>query len=557
MNNSAIANNFSLLAKVMDIHGENSFKSKSYANAAFAIDKLPVELSELPEEKIESIKGIGEAICKKILQQLHTGELPLLNEYIKKTPIGVLEMLKIKGLGAKKINTIWKELEIETIGELLYACNENRLMLYKGFGEKTQQNIKEAIEFYLQNQGSYLYAEIVSYAEALTQQLQAAFPQHTFMQTGAVRKHLEIVEQLEWITTVSAIELQDFFTTRQFETLSINTETAAFKSPHNVEVKFYLANTSNQFTKLFKTSCSEPFLEAWQQQFLLKENYISEEAIFNEARVVFIPAYLRENPSFITKARENKLPEVIQVKDITAIIHSHSTWSDGSYSIAEMAKGAIDKGFQYLVISDHSKTAAYASGLNEERLSTQHQEIDELNAKLAPFKIFKSIESDILSDGSLDYAPDVLSTFDLVIASVHSNLKMSKEKAMMRLLTAIENPYTSILGHMTGRLLLSRSGFPVDHKLIIDACADNNVVIELNANPRRLDMDWRYIDYALEKGVLISIDPDAHSIKGFNDIYFGVLAAQKAGLTKQQNLSSFNLQQFETFVSGQKAKRTA
>src|SRR3954463_1506828 len=186
MNNSAIAANFSLLGKLMDIHGENSFKSKSYANAAFTIDKLPAELRELPEEKIETIKGIGEAICKKILQQLHTCELPLLNEYIQKTPMGVIEMLKIKGLGAKKINTVWKELEVETIGELLYACNENRLLLYKGFGEKTQQNIKEAIEFYLQHQGSYLYAEIIGYAEALTQQLQAAFPQHTFIQTGAI-----------------------------------------------------------------------------------------------------------------------------------------------------------------------------------------------------------------------------------------------------------------------------------------------------------------------------------------------------------------------------------
>src|SRR6478735_9333903 len=310
MNNSAIADNFSLLAKVMDIHGENSFKSKSYANAAFAIDKLPVELSELPEEKIESIGGIGEAICKKILQQLHTGELPLLNEYIKKTPIGVIEMLKIKGLGAKKINTIWKELELETIGELLYACNENRLLLYKGFGEKTQQNIKESIEFYLQNQGSYLYAEISGYADALTQQLQAAFSQHSFLLTGALRRHLEIVEQVEWITTASAIELQHFLTAQQFETLSNNNEIATFKSPHNVELMFYLANTTNQFTKLFTTSCSEAFLTAWQQHLPLKENYTSEEAIFDEAGVTFIPAYLRENPAFISKAKENKLPEI-------------------------------------------------------------------------------------------------------------------------------------------------------------------------------------------------------------------------------------------------------
>ncbi len=222
------------------------------------------------------------------------------------------------------------------------------------------------------------------------------------------------------------------------------------------------------------------------------------------------------------------MPDIITEKDITGIIHSHSTWSDGAFPIEAMAKGAMEKGFQYLVISDHSKTATYAGGLYEEKVRAQHQEIDELNKSLAPFKIFKSIESDILSDGSLDYAPGVLATFDVVIASVHSNLKMSEEKAMMRLLAAIENPFTSILGHMTGRLLLSRNGYPVDHRTIIDACAANRVVIELNANPRRLDMDWRYIAYAIEKGVLISINPDAHSINGFNDIRLWCISRAKS-----------------------------
>ena len=201
----------------------------------------------------------------------------------------------------------------------------------------------------------------------------------------------------------------------------------------------------------------------------------------------------------------------------------------------------MQKGLEYFVLSDHSKSAFYANGLTEERIRAQHAEIDELNVKLTPFKIFKSIESDILNDGSLDYSNDVLSSFDLVIASIHSNLKMKEDKAMMRLIKAIENPFTTILGHPTGRLLLSRNGYPVDHKKIIDACAANNVVIELNANPSRLDIDWRWIDYCLEKNVLISIDPDAHSIEGFNDTRYGVLAAQKAGVTRRNNLSSYSL----------------
>src|SRR6185295_1823810 len=206
-------------------------------------------------------------------------------------------------------------------------------------------------------------------------------------------------------------------------------------------------------------------------------------------------------------------------------------------------------------ISDHSKAAAYANGLSEERIREQHRYIDELNNKLNPFRIFKSIECDILNDGNMDYENKILATFDLVIASIHSNLKMNEEKAMMRLMKAIENPYTTILGHMTGRLLLSRNGYPVDHKKIIDACAANHVVVELNAHPRRLDIDWKWIDYAIQKNVLISIDPDAHYLEGFDDVKYGTLAAQKAGLTKENNLSSFSLQQFEEFLAKRRKLR--
>ncbi len=208
-----------------------------------------------------------------------------------------------------------------------------------------------------------------------------------------------------------------------------------------------------------------------------------------------------------------------------------------------------------MVISDHSKSAAYANGLQEDRVKQQHIYIDQLNKKLAPFKIFKSIESDILGDGSLDYSDDFLATFDLVIASVHSNIKMTEEKAMSRLLKAIRNPYTTILGHMTGRLLLSRPGYPVDHKKIIDACAEHKVAIEINANPRRLDMDWYWLDYALDKGVLVSIDPDAHDISEFDNCRYGVLAAQKGGVRKEDNLSSFSLKEFEKFLSLSKKPR--
>jgi len=557
MDNYAIADNFSLLSRLMDIHGENSFKSKTYSVAAFNIEKLPLPLSETPREKIFGIKGIGDSVGKKVIEMLDTGEMKTLNEYLEKTPAGIVEMLNIKGIGPKKINTIWKELEVESIGELLYACNENRLLLYKGFGEKTQNNIRESIEFYLQNQGSYLYAQIESYAHAMDEKLTIYFSKDQIKLTGSFRRQMETIDVLEWCTTVSSIDLKKFFLENArlpdgqgFEAIEEDAETILFKGKENVKLKFYLTNSSSFCKKLFQTSCSEDFLIGWEKQCSIPVKATSEEEIFQSAGLPFIIPALRENDSILVKAKERKLKEVIRASDVRSIIHSHSNWSDGVNTIEEMANDLIKRNYEFLVISDHSKSAFYANGLTAERIREQHRYVDELNNKLKPFKIFKSIECDILNDGSLDYSNDILATFDLVITSIHSNLKMNEEKAMMRLLNAIKNPYTTILGHMTGRLLLSRNGYPVDHKKIADACAENRVAIELNAHPRRLDIDWRWIDYALEKNVLISVDPDAHSIGGFNDVKYGVLAAQKSGLSKEENLSSFSLQQFEDYLEG-------
>ena len=558
-NNSFIADQFSLLSKLMDIHGENSFKAKAYSSAAFTIDKLPQQLSEIPVEKFAAIKGIGDSAAKKINEVFERGEITALTNLISKTPQGIMQMLNIKGIGPKKITVIWKEMGIESIGELLYACNENRLTLYKGFGEKTQAGIQKSIEYFLNNIGSYLYAKIEDFDFSFHKKLQEQFPENKFLQTGIFRRQLEVIDKLELVTNADVAALQNFLLANNFVTEKLDTEESVYQGKHeNILLHFYHAETKKLFHKQFITSCSEEFLNEWNRTFPFNNtsNYTSEEEIFEIANVQFVPAFLREGTQIIEKAASNNLPDLIQTKDITAIIHSHSKWSDGNNTIEEMAKSAIEKGLQYLVISDHSKTAFYANGLTEERLKAQHAEIDELNEKFKPFKIFKSIESDILNDGNLDYNDEVLNSFDLVIASIHSNIKMSEEKAMMRLLNAIKNPFTSILGHCTGRLLLSRAGYPVNHNKIIDACAENNVVIELNAHPRRLDIDWRHIHYCIEKNVLISIDPDAHSTGGFGDVKYGVLAAQKAGITKKQNLSSYSLEQFEVFLKEQHKKET-
>lgn len=556
MNNYDIAEHFSMLSKLMDIHGENSFKSKSYSIAAYHIENLPAQAVEMEDAELFSQKGIGESTGKKIREIEQTGKLPLLEKYIAATPPGVLEMMNIKGLGPKKIAVIWKEMGIETLGELEYACQENRLAAMKGFGVKTQAAILENIGYYQKNQGLHLWAEVEALSKELCTRLSTDFPEHRFFITGAVRRQNEIVEFVEIVTDLPSDLLR-----KQFSGVS---DVVFDEEPNNILVvripghpfiRFYLTSPEAFYHTLFVSTGSSEFMEAFLERYTVPSEPADEETIFSVNGLANIPPALRETATMLEYAADGVLDELITTADIKGIIHSHSTWSDGLDKIETMAKVARDQGFQYLVVSDHSQAAYYAQGLSPERIAAQHQEIDALNEKFAPFRIFKSIEADILGDGSLDYNENILRTFDLVIASVHSNLKMSQEKAMERVLKAIRNPYTTILGHPTGRLLLSRPGYPVDHKEIIDTCAENDVVIEINAHPRRLDMDWRWIEYAMEKGVLLSVDPDAHSVFGFRDIYYGVMSAQKGGLTPAYNLSSFTLAEFEAFLQKQALKR--
>jgi DNA polymerase (family 10) len=559
MHNYEIAEQFTLLGKLMDIHGENAFKIKSYTNAAYTLDKLTEPVSEMSADALFAIRGIGEAIGQKILQLIKNKRLAILESYIEKTPIGILEMLKIKGLGPKKIITIWKELEIETVGELLYACQENRLINYKGFGAKTQQNIQESLEYYLQHQGSYLYQQVESLASNLQEILNEQFPTEEHIISGLFKRQMETIDFLDIVTTLQENKLIEWLKEKEFNVTKLD-EFISCKGVDNFEIRWHITSPENFHWTNFSLACSLDFLKKWVENPLFEKNFkfISEASIFEQLGISFIPSAQREDPAILSKyllSNKKNLTPSIQAEDIRGIIHSHSTWSDGIHTIEQMAKAAKEAGYEYLVISDHSKSAFYANGLEIERIAAQHKEIDTLNKKLAPFVIFKSIESDILNDGSLDYPEEILESFDIVIASIHSNLKMTEEKAMMRLLNAINNPFTSILGHPTGRLLLSRKGYPINHEIIIEACAENNVVIELNAHPRRLDMDWRYIAEAVQKDVLISINPDAHAIEGFSDCKYGVLVAQKAGLKASQNLSSFTLQEMMEFVAFQQTKR--
>ncbi len=555
MTNSEIADQFSLLSKLMDIHGENSFKSKSYSTTAFNIDRLPIEIGKMSEAELFSQKGIGDSAGKKILELLATGSLPALDTLIEKTPAGILDMLNIKGLGPKKIAVIWNELGIESLGELEYACNENRLVALKGFGAKTQESVLQSILYIRQNEGFYLWKEAKIAADNAIAVLQNAHPEELVSLTGEIRRQCETLQFVDIVTTIDTQVAVALLSTTPDATIAHVDGLVIVQIPALPAFRVRTVARTQFYKTLFVTTGSSEFLNAFNEKYSLPDSAEQEEDVFAANKLPFILPCLRESSTILKLAEAKKLPDVIQPGDIRGIIHSHSTASDGANTLEEMAVAAKAQGLEYLVISDHSQSAFYAGGLKPDKIAEQHQEVDRLNAALAPFRIFKSIESDILNDGNLDYNTQILNAFDLVIASVHSNLKMTEEKAMERVITAIRNPFTTILGHPTGRLLLSRKGYPLDHKRIIDECVANNVVIEINAHPRRLDLDWRWIEYAIEKGALLSINPDAHSIEGYKDTYYGVMAAQKGGLTKQSNLSSYSLAEMEAFLEKSRQKR--
>lgn len=554
MDNKVIAKAFKLSSQLMELHNENPFRTKAMASASFKIDKLPFPAATASLEELSEQPGIGKGTAERIQAFVQTGTFPELQQLIDKTPAGVRDMLSIKGLGPKKVQVIWQDLEIESVGELLYAVNENRLIEAKGFGLKTQEDIKKSIEFANANQGLFLYAKVERQAAAFLSILTKTFPTGQHAITGDFRRKAEIIAQLEFLTTSSPADIVDQLQQQEEYTI-VSSENGFLLYTDAVGLHYkIIATTHTSFAlDLLKTTGSEAHIQQLLSLASTLPPLESESAIYSALGLEYIEPELREGGSEIKWAKEGKLPTLITFDDLKGTVHNHSTYSDGVHTLAQMATYCKEElKLEYLGICDHSRTAVYANGLSIERLAEQWKEIDQLNQSLAPFRIFKGIESDILSDGSLDYPEEILKQFDFVVASVHSNLKMDEEKATERLLKAIENPYTTILGHPTGRLLLSRSGYPLDFKKIIDACAANKVVIEINANPLRLDLDWRWHQYALEKGVILSVNPDAHRTEGLLDMHYGINVARKGGLTADKCLNAFTLDQIETYFKTKK-----
>ncbi|MES2268883.1 MAG: helix-hairpin-helix domain-containing protein [Bacteroidota bacterium] len=545
MENKPIARTLRLLSQLMELHEVNPFKIKSIANAAFKVDKLPFPLAGKTVAELEKIDGIGKSLAAKIAELLETGTMTELQDMLSQTPEGVVEMMHIKGIGPKKVAIIWKELGIENVGELYYACNENRLVEAKGFGLKTQEEIIRLIEFRMAGNGKFLYSQVEKEAKDLMEEIRGIFPEALKHIAGEFRRLNEIISEL--VIVVGSLNQQIAFDAlAELDTLQnvvLNGTHISAELKNGLLVDIICVDKADYYYELFvNTGPTEHVDEVLSRINIPLEQPETEELIYQKAGLAWMQPELRDGDTFIQKAAENKLPTLITYHDLKGTLHNHSTWSDGVNTLEEIALYCRDElKLEYLGICDHSKSAFYAKGLSIERVLQQQEEIDHLNKKITGFHIFKGIESDILNDGSLDYPDEILKKFDFIVASIHSNLKMQADKATARLIKAIENPYTTILGHPTGRLLLSRKGYNIDHKKVIDACAANNVVIEINANPVRLDLDWRWHQYALDKGVMLSINPDAHRNSGFHDMQFGTNVARKGGLTKEMCLNALSL----------------
>ncbi|MDH3650599.1 MAG: PHP domain-containing protein, partial [Saprospiraceae bacterium] len=453
MNNKEIARAFNLLAKLMELHSENPYKIRSYQNAYNLLSKLGTPLSEMSEDQIKELKGVGTAISGKIHELLQSGKMSTLERYKDVTPQGIQDLVMIKGLGAKKVMTAWKELGVETAGELLYACQENRLVELKGFGRKTQEEVRKQLHFFLENQSRILYPKAAKAADELVHILKKAIPKGRIEWTGDLRRRESIIDTIDLLVTTDGkvAKVLDEHPEWSLRRLGENDWQGVY--PPNFSFRIREVGTEAfGFNWFVTTGPDELSAKVTGTDHLKTESdcftYLGIKDVAPEARNLLATHAPSKN-------------DLVDISDIKGLIHVHSTYSDGVDSLADLAAYAIKSGFEYLGITDHSQIAVYANGISEDRLSDQWNEIDEINKGITGCKVLKGIECDILSDGKLDYDDAVRSQFDFVIASVHTNIKMDEQKATSRILKAIEHPHTNILGHPTGRLLLARDGYPL------------------------------------------------------------------------------------------------
>ncbi len=566
--------------------GSNAFEIRAYENAARAIGSLDGDIEQLTREgKLKGIPGLGSTIIKRIEEAVETDHIAFYDELVATTPPVKLDMRRIAGLGPKRINAIYQQLNVTSLAELEQACKDDRVAHLPGFGKKTQDKILQGIAFLSQHADRYLYDVAEHEAEGMRAAL-ASLPAVVRLQVaGSLRRRRETVKDIDMVLSIDdqagddvRRQIMDFFTsqpavkaiTGKGETKSSVVLNSGIAMDLRLVGDSQFPYTLHHFTgsrehhiPLRRRALSMNMtindyglfkVEAGHEDVLIPCK--TEADLYAALQMDYIEPELREDTGEIDAASRHTLPKLVEESDLRGVLHAHSTWSDGRNTIREMAEACIARGYQYLGLSDHSKAASYAGGLTADALQRQGEEVDALNKEFAgSFHILKGTECDILRDGSLDFDDETLASLDFVVASIHSNFNLSFEEQTQRMTRAIANPYVDIIGHSTGRILLGRPGYALDLDRVIDAAAQHGTCIEINAHPSRLDLDWRYVRKARDKGIQIPINPDAHTLAGIDDMRYGIGVARKGWLRAEDVLNTKDFKALMTFFHVRRNKQ--
>lgn len=569
-----VARSLEEIARYLEISEKNRFKSMAYSRAARKIEDLNTDVVTFVESgDIERTPGIGKAIGPLIVELVRTGRSQYLEDLRKQYPAGIFDLMEVDGLGLRKIGLLYEKLSISTLEELESAARSSRLAALPGFGKKTEEKILRSIEQLRTRETRYLLPTVLEIAESLVSRLRTIEGVDAAEVSGSLRRRLEIASEID--IAVSAKDSANLFEKLlQIEFLDggeiVDPRTMRGRIRNDVPVVLHRSRP-NEFpsTLLFSTGSAEFVAElirrGSERGFQVTARGIkkgtralktSDEAeIFQHLELPLIVPELRETPDWLD--RSEGLDRLVHVGSLRGTFHAHTTYSDGRSTLYEMLDAARDRGFDYVGISDHSKTASYARGLTEDRVAEQQREIDQLRPSFPELTIFRGTEADILQDGEIDYGPETLRHFDFVIASVHSRFKTPVDEMTARIVRALENPFVTFLGHLTGRLLLSRPGYEIHYDQVFEAASRNGVIIEINGNPHRLELDWRLMQRALEAGVLFSIHPDAHSTESLGNVLSGSWAARKGGVRDEQVFNTLPVDQIAAHFARRKARAEA
>jgi len=577
MDKNSIVKTLEEISIMLELKSENPFKIRAYQNAANALEKSEIDIGKNTQVRdLLKIKGIGRSLADHIKTLASDEKLDFYEQLKESVTPELLEMLKVHSLGPKKVKFLFNNLNISSISDLEKAINENKLADLPNFGKKTQENILKGINSIKTFKEFYLFADVINLAESIVSKLKLNKNIERASVAGSLRRKKETVKDIDIVAGITEktdpMDAMNYFTgleeTDEIISKGETKSTIRLKCGINADLRIvedskypYLLNHftgSKEHNTVLRGMAKDAEIKIneygiYKEDRLLK--CIDEKEIYGLFNMDYIPPELRENNGEFEAALSRNLPELVTEKDLKGIFHIHTTFSDGNITLKALCEKLASENFEYVGISDHSRSAFYADGIKEENILDYLQEIDEFCSKDKKIKIFKGIESDILSDGSLDYRNEILDKFDFIIAAIHSNFNLTEEEMTSRIIRAIENRYTTILAHPTGRLLLSREPYKVDMFRIINAAGENNVAIEINSSPFRLDLDWRLCKYAKEKKVKIFINPDAHNIEDISNYKYGINTARKGWLEKEDILNSLDKDGMDAFLKDLKSKK--